>query len=255
MQQPGEDRIEELDLLNLSQSDPADQREDKAETLRLVRQRGVSTRPVQPRHSLHCCGGAWSLLRVPPCLPAECLTLCLLQVRRMTNVHCRIDPDWALDVLRSAAPTLEELEMWHASEAHVAAVHGMPRLQRLELNALRGQRPVELPALPWPSCLKWLRVQYLPRATTVSLLRAHATSLDVLWLQVYSEPRGKWPYGCADLDALLGQCGLRLTRLVLWRFLEPHGSSCRAQREAARRVLPGCTVQCDNCNRVPPTYI
>ena len=48
-QQPAEDRIEELDLGNLSCRGPADQREDKAETLRLVRQRGVSTRPVKPR--------------------------------------------------------------------------------------------------------------------------------------------------------------------------------------------------------------
>ena len=114
------------------------------------------------------------------------------------------------------------------------------------------QRPVELPALPRPSCLKWLRVVGFSRATTVSLLRAHAASLDELWLEVDSEPGGEWPEGCDDLDALLNQCGLRLTGLVLWRRdVCRRSSSCRAQLEAVRRVLPGCTVQCDKCDDVP----
>ncbi|XP_034231496.1 uncharacterized protein LOC117639729 [Thrips palmi] len=184
-------------------------------------------------------------------------------VRRITGLDCSRDPAWSLELLRSAAATVEELQVMDPLEEHLAVVHAMPRLRRLKVESLDILRAldVQLPALAQPSSLQWLNVHGLSRASTQSLLRAHAASLDELWLLVGVgtgvtgvdddgpfQYRPEWP-GCRDLDAFLEQCGLRLSRLVLNRECPRGCRDCPAQAEAARRVLPGCTVECASCDR------
>lgn len=175
-----------------------------------------------------------------------------LQVQRMTRVYCNVDPAWALDVLQSAALTLEHLKVVNPREQHLQAVHTMPGLRRLDIECVDGAlltQPPALPALPQGS-LQRLRVVGLPRTTLLSLLRAHAATLDVLWLCVGIPGGGPWPLGCDDLDALLSQCGLCVSRVVL---LRPRRDSyaCATQVAAVRRVLPCATVQCNACDGVP----
>ena len=70
----------------------------------------------------------------------------------------------------------ERLSVDNPSEAHLLAVHAMPRLRRLRVwgDEVLLAQPPELPALPpGHAGLQWLRVYNLPRATTQSLLRAH----------------------------------------------------------------------------------
>lgn len=213
---PLEDLIPELNLGELSQSAPGARQAEKESTLTLVRQRGV---------------------------------------RRMTKVYCVHDPAWVLAVLRGAAATVEELSVGGPREAHLVAVHAMPRLRRLRLDCGDGAldaRPPVLPALPAGAVgrLQLLRVHGLPRATLASLLQAHSATLDEVWLRVGTPGGGDWPKECGDLHALLGQCGLRDARLVLQRWYRPCPSDCRAQLAAVRRVLPSCTVQCLECDKV-----
>ncbi|XP_034243119.1 uncharacterized protein LOC117646349 [Thrips palmi] len=86
--------IEELDLKDLWEATPEERREEKAATLQRLRQRGV---------------------------------------RRLTNVRCHRDPAWVLEVLRAAAPRLEEASVRDPRADHLRALHAMPRLGRLEL--------------------------------------------------------------------------------------------------------------------------
>lgn len=183
------------------------------------------------------------------------MTPCL-QVRRLTGVWCDPDPAWSLELLRSAAPVLEELGVCNAREAHLRTVHVMPRLRRLYVSVTDGALDAEpplLPALAQPSTLQWLALNGLPRATAQSLLLAHGAALDVLVLFLGAEPGQDWTRGCSDLDVFLGQCGLRLTQLVLWRWLDNHDLAvCASQLAAARRaVMPSCSVRCSLCQKVP----
>ncbi|XP_034233518.1 uncharacterized protein LOC117640742 isoform X2 [Thrips palmi] len=215
-QQPAEQRIDELNMFSLTHSvrssAPDERRDAQAETLCRVRQHGV---------------------------------------RRMTGVYCAYDRAWSLDLLRSAAATLEELKACDLLEDHMVVVHCMPRLRRLHLQGYSSAQPPLLPALPQPSSVQWLLVCCFPRAITQSLLQAHAASLDVVLLAVSASPGLLWSDGCSDLDAVLGPCGLRLSRLVLLRDHDTDRDAfCRDQVAAARRVLPGCTVQCRQCDGV-----
>lgn len=169
------------------------------------------------------------------------------------------DAAWCLSVLRAAAPTVEELYLVHPLPQHLAAVHTCLALRRLDVwatdRSLDAPPTVVLPALPQPSRLTWLRVGGLPRATTESLLGAHWTSLDVLWLYLGTDRAAEWPGGCdaGELGAVLRHCGPRLSRLVLGRPVRHEDGDeavCLAQVATARRVLPGCTVQCAKCDRV-----
>lgn len=180
-----------------------------------------------------------------------------LQVRRLEYVICSEDPAWALDLLRSAAPTLEELHVVHPREEHLLAVHAMPRLQRLALDCyddFLDDRPPVLPALPRACSYKWLRVCNAPRPTLESLLQAHSAALDVLWLQAGTpgDGDGHFPNYFNDMDALLDHCGVRAARVLLWRSQSKHDlADCAVQVSAVRRVLPAATVQCCSCDEVP----
>ncbi|XP_034231849.1 uncharacterized protein LOC117639912 isoform X2 [Thrips palmi] len=178
-------------------------------------------------------------------------------VRRMTGVVGHKDPAWVLDVLRSAAPSLQQLRILNPVRDHLLLVHAMPRLEKLELRctnrALFTDPPV-LPALFEPSTVRWLHVGGLPRATTLSLLRAHHASLKVLWLDVGLEPAAEWPFGCSDLVDFVRQCGLDIRELVIGReWLDRYGirhdrTKCRAQLQLLERSLPDCLVSCDDCD-------
>ncbi|XP_052133154.1 uncharacterized protein LOC113209422 [Frankliniella occidentalis] len=178
-------------------------------------------------------------------------------VTRLIRVHCHRDPAWSLQLLQRAAPTVERLDVRHPREAHLRAVHAMPRLRRLHVHVSCNDgalwaRPPELPALPpGHAGLQWLKVERLPRATTQSLLHAHGGTLEELELRVGTAGSREWPYSCGDLHSLLQQSGLRaLRRLMLVRegdcIREP--AACREQRAEVRRVLPGAEVRCDTCD-------
>lgn len=181
-------------------------------------------------------------------------------VTRLVELYCTGDPAWCLALLESAAPTLEQLGVWDLDEAHLRVVHAMPRLRRLDIWSIVGLLDAQPPVLPALSQghtgLQWLRVKGLPRATTLSLLRAHSHSLEDLQLVVGTTFDGEWPQsGCSDLHSLLQQCGLRvLRRLVMW-YANPdvthEAAPCRQQRGRMRRVLPGAKVLCNVCDRLP----
>ncbi|XP_052124719.1 uncharacterized protein LOC113206702 isoform X1 [Frankliniella occidentalis] len=177
------------------------------------------------------------------------------RVTRLVWVHCHADPAWILRLLQRAAPTLEQLSVRCPLEAHLRAVHAMPRLRRLwvcgdDPNA----EPPQLPALPpGHAGLQWLRVWRLPRATIRFLLRAHGGTLEELQLHVGTAGRRQWPHSCGDLHSLLQQSGLRaLRRLVLWRrmFYRHEPAACSEQRAEVRRVLPRVEVLCNLCDDV-----
>ncbi|XP_026288919.2 uncharacterized protein LOC113213907 [Frankliniella occidentalis] len=178
-------------------------------------------------------------------------------VTKLASIHCHADPAWSLQLLVFAAPTLERLRVLNPREAHLRAVHAMPRLRRLDMDgdaALDAQTP-ELPSLPpGHAGLQWLRVScHLPRATTQSLLRAHSSTLEELELQVGTAGSYGWPRNCSDLHSLLQQSGLRALRRLVLRRLPGyrHGAAdCSEQRAEVRRVLPGAEVLCRTCDKV-----
>lgn len=145
-------------------------------------------------------------------------------VRRLMGVWCPRGP-WTLDLLMSAAPTVEQLSLINPREAHLrAAHHAMPRLKSLYVSCTDAglSRCLELPALPpgRGGGLQWLGVDRLPRATLESVLHAHGRTLVVLELFVGTAGPMEWPASCGDLHDLLGRCGLRaLRRLVPAAYL------------------------------------
>ncbi|XP_052125442.1 uncharacterized protein LOC113210855 isoform X2 [Frankliniella occidentalis] len=176
-------------------------------------------------------------------------------VTRLVNVWCDKDPARSLRLLQRAAPTVERLRVRFPREDHLSVVHAMPRLRRLYVWGVDAPdaQPPELPALPAGRAgLQRLRVHYLPRATTQSLLRAHGGTLEELELQVGTAGSGRWPDCCGDLHSLLQQSGLRaLRRLVLMRYCCSHeAAACSEQRARARQVLHGSEVLCDECDTV-----
>ncbi|XP_026290056.2 uncharacterized protein LOC113214794 [Frankliniella occidentalis] len=171
---------------------------------------------------------------------------------RLVAVAFNID----LQLLQLVAPTVEVLSLYSPRGAHLRAAHSLPRLRRLYVwcgdRALDVQPPV-LPALPpGHAGLQWLSVRGLPRATTQSLLRAHAHSLEELTLTVGTPGDKDWPWSCCDLHSLLKQCGLRaLWRIVLRRGKKTHRKTpCNEQRDRLRRVLPRTEVLCSSCDGV-----
>jgi hypothetical protein len=167
----------------------------------------------------------------------------------MERVYCDEDPAWSLQLLGAAGPLLEELEVHNPRREHLEALTAMPRLRRLEVGGQWDADPVQGDL---PGSLQWLRVGQLPRDTVTALLRGNRATLRELWLGVWSEGSGEWPFTCSDLPSLLGACGFQcLDRLVLWRTLCCSRWGCPDQLAAVRAVLPGTTVQCDLCDRVP----
>lgn len=162
------------------------------------------------------------------------------------------DPDWVVELLRSAAQTLETLRLWNPNEAQVVLANAMPRLHHLELSQesdYESVLPPELPAPPRPSSVRFIRIMDLPRTTTQCLLKAHAASLETVELTLGADRTSEWPIGCSDLDELLSPCGLHISELQLERYdcgAQHDHSGCSAQKAAVRRVLPECHVYCQD---------
>ncbi|XP_026282673.1 uncharacterized protein LOC113209402 [Frankliniella occidentalis] len=178
-------------------------------------------------------------------------------VTRLVHLRCHTDPAWSLRLLQLAAPSLEQLSLHDPGEAHLRAVHAMPRLTRLEVSceddALDAQPPV-LPELPWEQAgLRWLSVYRLPSVTLQSLLRAHGRSLEELQLDV-GTGAGGWPWHCQGLHSLLEPCELRsLWSLVLKRAHVFHQAPmCYQQLAEVKGVLPRTEVLCEWCDGVNP---
>ncbi|KAJ1528136.1 hypothetical protein ONE63_008050 [Megalurothrips usitatus] len=134
----------------------------------------------------------------------------------------------------------------------------MPRLRRLEVYSDRRQLAalagLRFPRGAAPAGLRWLRVGVYPLATALSLARAHAHTLEELHLVAASAE----PYGCPDLAAELGRCGLgKLRRLVLVRrtgdYLCGHDAAeCRRQKRQLATVPTAPRVECSACDNVDP---
>ncbi|KAJ1520307.1 hypothetical protein ONE63_004506 [Megalurothrips usitatus] len=179
-------------------------------------------------------------------------------------------------------PTVEVLELISPLEQHVLAVKKMPRLRLLHVSLPRAtlqqvkllNQLFELPAfqrleldcpfeaaLPGlrfatplaPLGLRWLRSGLHPLRSALSLIRAHAGTLEELELVAATTE----PYGCPDLAGELRRCGLKKLRVLrLLRgshcYVCKHNSEkCKIQKlEIYSGLLEAgaiCEVECSKC--------
>ncbi|XP_026282103.2 uncharacterized protein LOC113209003 isoform X3 [Frankliniella occidentalis] len=180
-------------------------------------------------------------------------------VRRLVGVvgsSCW-DPDWSLQLLESAAPTVEELHVSHPSEAHLAAVLAMPRLRRLQVWCAPdafGSRPPALPAAAPGPGLRWLTAVGLPLATLHALLKSHGRALEVLQLLVGTRGPGQWPMACGPSGVHLADVLVHADLRALWRLVLRRKdccherAACAEQLGLARFVLPRADVLCETCD-------
>lgn len=164
-------------------------------------------------------------------------------------------------MLEAAAPLLEEAIVYHASAEHLEALHRMPRLRQLDVHGLTDVLQEHPPSLPeYPQHLRGgllrIEMQYLPRDTTIALLRAHRHSLQEvrLWVGIEKDEELQFPEYCEDLDIIFSHCELKaLRRLVLYMFDEGYShpiADCRSLLAKVKAVLPGVTVLCKICDHV-----
>lgn len=186
-------------------------------------------------------------------------------MRRIIRCYCYFDPAWTLDLLRAAAPTLQEMSVALApsSKEHLRVVHALPKLTRLRVSVHGPKRALDTDLPPLHTLpqnrLRWLSASDLPRKTLVSLVRAHSATLEVLQLHVGTAGESGWPLACKDLDVLLRrECGLgnrrdvRYLRVVLRRpGLNHSKKGCSMQLTAVRTALCGATVLCSECTGLP----
>lgn len=127
-------------------------------------------------------------------------------------------------------------------------------LQDVAFQPLSARSPGSGGAVEPQAGLQWLRVGVYPLSTALSLLRAHATTLEELQLVAASQE----PYGCPDLHLQLASCGLgALKRLLLVRAtvdgkLCRHDQvSCKEQKlkvwDALLETGVTATVTCSEC--------
>lgn len=177
-------------------------------------------------------------------------------VERLVNVRCQRDPAWTLELLQRSALTVEQLELVDPGRGHLSAASNMLQLCRLFVQCQATLLPAadfEVPTSPH-SHLRWLRVYGLCRATTQSLLRAHADALEEVELRV-GTPTTKhqgWPWSCSDLHYMLRDCNLQaLRRLVLKRLNCTHTpAACNKQCSVVEMELPKAKVLCSMCDDV-----
>ncbi|XP_052132589.1 uncharacterized protein LOC113217115 [Frankliniella occidentalis] len=178
-------------------------------------------------------------------------------VTRLVDVRCHRDPEWSLELLQRAAPSLEQLSVHRPSEAHLLSVHAMPLLRRLHVTGGPIPDPTDtlLPTLPpGHAGLQWLSVWGLSRNTLQSLLEAHSGSLEELQLTVgvLRGDNASYPFSDRDLHNLLQLCGLRAMRkIVLKRGSVYHEvDQCVWQKSWVRLRIDGAEVLCDRCDGV-----
>ncbi|KAK3913328.1 Roquin-1 [Frankliniella fusca] len=205
-------------------------------------------------------------------------------VGRLLGVRCsgRSLPLLKFLLLHTAAPSVEELSIDGVRREDLVTVHAMPRLRRLEVSggpSLRkegGGKGPSLPPLSAGRCgLTWLHVHSggLPVNTMISLLQAHAHTLETLQLRMGTETDkewlncGGWPWSSYELVNMLqimrGQRKLTALRRVLvlrktplsspaLLVLRHDKSACAAHLAVVRWHLLGVQVQCDICDGVDP---
>ncbi|XP_026294145.2 uncharacterized protein LOC113218136 [Frankliniella occidentalis] len=186
-------------------------------------------------------------------------------VGRLIGVSCNINPEWNLQLLRLAAPTLEELRVRNPREDHLRAIHAMPRLRDLHVaySLPWESDDIVLPAIPPENDgLRFLRAYCFPPDTLQSLLRANRRTLEVLELSIgmlssMASVGGSWLCGRFQLLHLVNECDLEaLTRLVLFRVGMPSShdrGTCEELRRLVLDLLPraDAAVLCDECDRLP----
>ncbi|XP_034252058.1 uncharacterized protein LOC117651809 [Thrips palmi] len=152
---------------------------------------------------------------------------------------------------------LQELRIAHVTLEQLVQVARMPALLRLEVHCpFDAPLPVLSfrPAAPGTG-LRWLRTGVYPLSTALSLMAAHASTLQELELVASTSA----PYGCSDLAAQLQRCGLvSLRRLVLLRasasgtgLCTHEAAACEQQRVQLWKMFVESgaivTVLCSEC--------
>ncbi|KAK3928319.1 Roquin-1 [Frankliniella fusca] len=201
----------------------------------------------------------------------------LLGVRCSGGNHCPLRDL----LLKTAAPSVEELSIDGVSNTDLVTVHAMPRLRRLEVSgdtSLRehtGGTGHSLPSLSAGRCgLTWLHVHSggLPLYPMISLLQAHAHTLETLQLRMGTETDKEWnhnhrawPWSSYELvnmlQRVLGHRKMTALRRVLVLRKTPVSSpvafvlrhdktACAAHLAAVRWHLLGVQVQCDICDGI-----
>lgn len=163
---------------------------------------------------------------------------------------------------------LEDLKVLNVPARHFESVQRMPGLRKLALLSLSPVNVAFSPLPPDHRGLQWLQVALLPASTALSLVTAHAATLQEL--QIMCASQGDTPWHSRDLAEDLRRCELAaLRRVVLLRggvpgFPDnklPHGKeSCRRQRHGVWDMLLAAdspraarvvTVLCSECDRCP----
>ncbi|XP_034246013.1 uncharacterized protein LOC117648014 isoform X2 [Thrips palmi] len=162
---------------------------------------------------------------------------------------------------------LQELKVVNVSAEHLQSVQRMPRLRKLVLDWYTyGPLDVAFPPLPAGHCgLQWLQICLRPASTVLSLAKAHAATLQELWILCASEGKDLWHF--KDLAEGLRQCGLvALRRVVLLRGPAPDypaenlphaAESCKLQKKSiwnkllATKSEKPVRVMCEECDECP----
>ncbi|XP_052132447.1 uncharacterized protein LOC127752023, partial [Frankliniella occidentalis] len=174
-----------------------------------------------------------------------------LSALRRLKVQCAKEVDFPDLPLQ-----LEELHIDRITENQLRCLEHMPRLRSLLVYNYHG------PNLTFPpsqhSRLLWLSVCFntLHKSTMLSLIRAHASSIQELHVYSFSTfSTENQNFYFPDLGQELAACGLRaLRRLVLTRSLIKNPctdqvAGCLLQRRSILCALPSVEVVCKFCQR------
>ncbi|KAK3920212.1 3-oxoacyl-[acyl-carrier-protein] synthase 3 [Frankliniella fusca] len=157
-------------------------------------------------------------------------------VVRLVGVRCHRDPAGSLELLQRAAPIVERLKLYYPREAHLRAVHAMPRLRRLEraIRAMLRRPGYESKLALSAETLDSGRSRYYPDAMRIverrapsaleqsSCSRAIARSLQVSTLDAAPPELGALPPGHSGLRWLSVDS---LPRATLQSLLQAHGAT------------------------------
>ncbi|KAE8749843.1 hypothetical protein FOCC_FOCC003311 [Frankliniella occidentalis] len=191
-------------------------------------------------------------------LRSHCKLTCL------TGVMCHRDSTWTHRLLALHGAHLKKLEVSTVDRQALQALGVMPRLRVLQVSGwdaeLYEEPVVVFPPVReggiGPGCLDALEVQGLPRATTISMLKASRRTLRRLNLGVgttgaHEKTHGNWPRTCNDLSQVLADCCLEgLQELILYRFAGCYHttSECIQQRSSLEQQFRFCLVTCSDCS-------
>ncbi|XP_034245929.1 uncharacterized protein LOC117647993 [Thrips palmi] len=142
---------------------------------------------------------------------------------------------------------LEELVVREFRRNHLQCLPNMPKLRRLVLGS-HNRDTFDFTGVAWQCGLQYLKVATRSLPTIVSLVRAHAATLEELEVHGASRPGPCFHKG---LPSKLHACGLlALRRFTLRRNEHQHEStSCSLQLSFCRGLFgPTVEVRCTECN-------